>query len=299
MTIASTGIRLVAEITIQSRMSASGDANCHAATRLAMPRRRVSDIERRLPVGQSLPLAFTDFLAADPPASIEWNGLKHYSLKRSASREAVPFLRLSDGGLIAFWFHEKSVPIVHIGGHGELQVIACDFDHFLKAINTKSTGLGDLDEAEPSLRIPSVKGRPRRKELAALQREFDSWFERHSALQKPQKTTESEKLRKQVVAVAESMLRDGKSKVYDLDSEWWSMDYRITLQAENIKITYLDFGKWYSVPKKYKLIPLVTDLLAFVKRKNKKQYELSVASYGGVSIDKDTELLIVPPNSDA
>jgi hypothetical protein len=265
-----------------------------------MPRNPITAIEQHLPKGRTLPTQFEALLAADPPVSVEWNGFKHYSLKRSASKEAVPFLRLPDGGLVAFWFREPSTstPIIHIGGHGELEVIASDFEQFLKAINMKSTGLGDFDDADPPLRISTVKGRPRRKELASLQTKLNLWFECHTSLRKPTNTTASEALRRQVVAVAEAMLRDGKSKIYDLDSTWWSMSFQIAISTKGIRITYLDYGKWYNVPLKYKLVPLVNDLLLLVKHKNRKRYELSVASYGGVSIDRDQELLIVPPDCD-
>ncbi|MBW2457719.1 MAG: hypothetical protein JRI68_24660, partial [Deltaproteobacteria bacterium] len=112
-----------------------------------MPRKSISQVRRRMPAGYELPSRFDAFMDADPPVRIEWTSFKHYDLRQSASKEAVPFIRLPDGGLVAFWLYGSSMPIVHIGGHGELEVIAVDFEHFLKAINTKSTGLSDFDDA--------------------------------------------------------------------------------------------------------------------------------------------------------
>jgi len=43
---------------------------------------------------------------------------------------AVPFLRRSDGGLVAFWYRGEPPCIVYIGAHGELEVLAPDFDEF-------------------------------------------------------------------------------------------------------------------------------------------------------------------------
>ncbi len=92
-------------------------------------------VRRLLPNSYKLPTRFDDFLWAEPPFAVEWNDHDAFGLKRSATKEAVPFLRLSDGGLVAFWYYTNPPAIVHIGSHGELKVIARDFDDFLKRIN--------------------------------------------------------------------------------------------------------------------------------------------------------------------
>ncbi len=63
-------------------------------------------------------------------------------------KEAVPFLRLPDGAVVAFWYHSPSPAIVLIGGHGESKVIAQDFDNFLKGIG--ASALGCLSSMSPS-----------------------------------------------------------------------------------------------------------------------------------------------------
>jgi hypothetical protein len=105
-----------------------------------------SKIRQRIPEGYKLPERFDEFLQAEPPFDVEWNSLKPYDLQRSAEKEVVPFLHLPDGGLVAFWYHATSPAIVYISGHGELRVIARDFDNFLRGLNTRSTGLPDFAE---------------------------------------------------------------------------------------------------------------------------------------------------------
>src|SRR5579864_8788323 len=126
-------------------------------------------VRRQTPKDCKLPVRFDDFLRAKPPFAVEWNDLDAYCLKPTAMREAVPFLRLPDGGLVAFWYHSGSPAIVHIGAHGELKVIAHDFDDFLKGIGVRCSGLADFDEAWCGFCVPGVEGKPTREGLSALQ----------------------------------------------------------------------------------------------------------------------------------
>lgn len=254
-------------------------------------------VRRRIPKGCKLPARFDDFLRAKPPFAVEWNNLDAYCLKPTATKEAVPFLRLPDGGLVAFWYHAAPPAIVHIGGHGELKVIAHDFDDFLKGIGARCSGLPDFDEADHAFRVPGVKGKPTREGLPALQERFEAWFKKHTSLQEPLATPEAEALRQRVHRIAEEMIRDGRSKVYTLSSPWWSMSFQIERTDMDLSISYLDYGKWYPVPKKYNLVQEVIALLKLTKHKNRSHYELSACSAGIVSIDRDRELLLVPPES--
>jgi hypothetical protein len=259
---------------------------------------RINDaqVRWRIPKGCELPTRFDDFVRAEPPFAVEWNSLDSYCLKRSATKEAVPFLHLPDGGLVAFWYHAESPAIVHIGAHGELQVIAHNFDDFLKGIGAKCSGLPDFDEADDvAFRVPGVKGKPNKKGLPALQQKFEQWFKKHTSLLEPLETPDTEALRLRVHQISEQMLRDGCSKVYTLSSHWWSMDFQIERTDAGLAITYLDYGKWYPVAKKYLLEQEVTALLQLVKHKNRGRYELSTCCAGIVSIDRDRELLLLPP----
>jgi hypothetical protein len=256
-------------------------------------------IRRRVPKGRKLPGQFDDFLRAKLPFRVEWNDLDAYGLKPSATKEAVPFLRLPDGGLIALWYHAEEPAVVHIGGHGELKVIASDFGNFLKSICARCSGLPDIDEGEESFAVPGVRGRrPNGPELPALQAKFDKWFKQRTSLLEPLSSPGAESLRQHVHKIAKDMIRDGRSKVYTLSSPWWSMDFQIQRDGEDLSITYLDFGKWYPVASKYKLAEEVVALLKLVKNKNRHRYELSTCRAGIVSIDRDRELVLVPPETE-
>jgi hypothetical protein len=252
-------------------------------------------IRRHLPKGRSLPAGFDDFVRVVPAAAVQWNDLDAYSLKPSARREAVPFFRLPDGGLVALWYHGSSPAVVHIGGHGELQVLATDFDNFLKGLAARCSGLPDFDEGEESVRIPGIRGKPDVSGLPEFQRQFDEWFQQHTSLLTPDSTPEAEALRQRVFAIAERMLGDGLCRVYTQSSSWWSMRYRIEREQEELRITYLDYGEWYEVPAKYHLGEEVQSLLRLAKSKRLTRYELEVCSPGIVSVDNDRQLVLVPP----
>jgi hypothetical protein len=115
---------------------------------------KADEVRRHVPPGRNLPTRFDDFLQAEPPFRVEWNDLDAYSLKPSATTEAVPFLQLPDGALVALWYHAAVPAVVLIGAHGELKVVARDFDDFLKAVAARSSGLPDFDEAEGPFRVP-------------------------------------------------------------------------------------------------------------------------------------------------
>jgi hypothetical protein len=110
---------------------------------------------------------------------------------------------------------------------------------------------------------------------------------------------EAEALRQRVHRIAEGMIRDGRSKVSTLSSPWWSMDFKIERDGDDLSITYLDYGKWYPVPPKYKLAEEVVALLKFVKNKERREYELSACTAGIVSVGPNKELVLAPPEGDA
>jgi hypothetical protein len=256
---------------------------------------KADQIRRHIPKGHKLPARFNDFLRAEIPFCVEWNNFDSYGLKRSAVKEAVPFLRMPDGGLVALWYHADEPAVVHIGSHGELKVVASNFDNFLKGINARSSGMPDIDEGDINFFVSGVRGRPNEAGLAELQEKFDQWFKQHTSLQEPLGSPEAEALRQRVHSMAENMIRDGRSKVYTPSSPWWSMNFRIERNGENLSITYLDFGEWHPVPIKYNLANEVAELLKLVKNKKRRSYELSIGSAGTISIDRDRELLLVPP----
>jgi len=259
------------------------------------------DLRRRIPQGRELPARFGEFAKARTPFEVGWTDLKDYDLKLTAMREAVPFLRLPDGGLVVLWYHAKSPAIVHIGGHGERRVIAGHFDDFLRGINSKRSGLPDFDETDDVFGVPGVLGEPGREDLPALQEKFDDWCKKHSALREPLRRPDAEALRHRLHHIAMEMLRDGWSKVYSPSSPWWSMDYRIERTDTGLAISYLNYGEWLPIPPEYAaecgLDREVLTLLELVKHKSRSRYQLSICKPGIVSVDRDRELVLVPPES--
>ncbi len=251
-------------------------------------------VRRHIQQGRELPARFDDFVRAQPPFRLEWNDLGDYGLKPTATEEAVPFLRLPDGALVALWYDAASPVVVHIGAHGELEVIARDFDDFLRGINGKCSGIPDFDEGEENFSVPGVTGKPKKTGLSALQKRFKQWFKTHTSLVEPLEGPDAESLRRRVFRIAKQMIGDGHSKVHKLSSVWWDMDFKIERRRAGLSITYLDFGEWYAVPAKYALEEEVSALLTLIRNKDRFRYELSVCSPGIVSIDDDRELVLVP-----
>lgn len=256
----------------------------------------IERIRKKLPARAKLPASFTRLVGAQLPVDVKWTNLTQYELKSSASKESVPFLQLGDGGLVCFWFHEDTVPIIHIGAHGELEIVASDFDEFLRAINSRRTGLPDLDEADEPIHVAGIKKAPVRKKHAKLQAQLAKWFEAHSALQKPLKTDTSDTLRRRVFSIATAMIKDGRSKVYPAKHRYWSMTFRAERIGSRFKLSYLDYGEWYPVPASYGLESVMNKVLALVKHPKRNQFEIEATVDGLVSVDRDKELVLVPDN---
>lgn len=266
-------------------------------------RAKINAVLRHLPKGRKLPAKFETYLELEKRYRVQWNDLDAYGLKPTACGQAFPFLRLADGGLVALWYHAASPAVVHIGGHGELEVIAQSFADFLRGIKTRCTGLADFDEDEEAPpTIAGVTGMSKRDRVSALQLRLKEWYQAHTSLLKPLVSPDAEALRQQVCGIAEGMIRDGRSKVYkpavlapDASPSWWAMQFRLSRDGVKFEIEYLDYGEWYPVPKKYGLVPVVASLLALVQDKEREKYELAVISAGIVSIDRDRQLVLVPP----
>jgi hypothetical protein len=249
------------------------------------------EVRKHVPKGRSLPKKFDAFIEAGPPLPIEWDDLDSFGLKREALKDVLPFMRVGTGGMVTFWFHQADPAVVYFGDEGELDVVALNFDEFLKAAVAGKSGVYDFDDPDNPFQMPGVKGRPKRAGLVALQKKFDAWWKENTALLEGD--TSLENLRESVVALARQMIADGRSKVYTLRTGYWSMDFKIARTPRGLAIDYLDFGKYYRMPKRYGIVPLVQELLRHVKNKSKKEYELDVSDDGRVSIDRDRELVLM------
>lgn len=254
-----------------------------------------AEVRRRVPPGRELPARFDAFVRAEPPFRVEWNDLDSYSLKPSATTEAVPFLRLPDGALVALWYHAPAPAVVLIGGHGELKVLARDFDDILRALAARKSGVPDFDESDTPFVVPGTTGKPGTDDLPALQERFELWVAVHTALLPPLQSPATEALRERVYRIAEAMIHGGLSKVYTLASCWWSMNFRAERRGRELSVAYLDYGQWYPVPDEYEMSAAVAELLELVQDKGRDCYEFVVLCQGLVSVDHDRQLLLTPP----
>lgn len=261
------------------------------------PWHKPEQVWQRVPKGRALPTRFDAFVAADPPFTIEWNDLDAYSLKSSATTEAVSFLRLPDGASVALWYLEAKPAVVLIGGHGELRVVARSFDDFLCAVALQKSGIPDFDSEESApFVVPGTEGEPNTDGLEALQERFRQWFKDHTSLLPPLETPEAEALRRRVHAIAAAMTNDDRPKAFSAGGQtFWMIHYRAERTPGALSVSYLDRGVWYPVPTEYGLTTEVTALLELVKDKDRDRYEFTVMSQGLVSVDRARQLLLLPP----
>jgi hypothetical protein len=259
---------------------------------------RPEHVREHLPPGRKLPARFDAFVAARPPhCRIEWNDLDAYSLKPSADEEAVPFLRLPDGALAALWYCEPEPAVVLIGGHGELKVLAHTFDDFLKALALRQSGLPDLDTGErPAFVVPGTRGKPSTKGLPELQERFMQWFKEHASLLAPLRTPEAEALRRRIFSAAGRMSDDGRPKPFRSGTfTFWTTHFRAEGSGAGLALSYLDYGNWLPVPDEYGLAEPVAEMLELVLDRGRERYEFAVNCKGIVSVDRDRQLLLLPP----
>ncbi|MEK7948976.1 hypothetical protein [Luteolibacter soli] len=261
-------------------------------------------IRSHVPQGLALPSRFDDFVRAKPPVPIQWDNLYDYDLKRSALEQVVPFLRLSeDFGIVALWYHSEGPKaagpaVIHIAGYGRQEVLATDFDNFLKGINVQRSGVFAFDyEEEQVFRVPGVSGKPKRTGLPSLQKKFERWHKLHTSLLEPDLSPEGEELRRRIYQVAKRIVRDKQSKVY-YPSPPWGINFLVERAAGKLSIKYSDYlGSWYKLPTKYGLEAEAKALLKLALNKRRSRYEISVADHGTVSIDEGRQLLLESPGS--
>ena len=234
-----------------------------------------------------------------------------------AWRQLAGFGSGPDGSRLALWLYAgtdtATAPVVHLGSEGNrLMVLADNFRDFLVLFGI---GYGELGFDDLSKPPAEPKSAARLREwlaaefgihcpatgIALIQRaqtrhpDFAQWVQAAEERTVTRGEPEAEALRQRVHRIAEDMIRDGRSRVYTLSSPWWSMDFKIERAGDDLSITYLDFGEWYPVPPKYKLVKEAAALLKFVKNKERRRYELSTCIAGIVSVGPNRELVLVPP----
>ena len=293
---------------------------------------RADNIEAEFPPGIRMPAALCrlcDFLdRTDYPISgymrlrPEGEGLKAWFGDDSeAWRQLAGFGSGPDGSILALWLYAGTdtslAPVVHLGAEGDhLKVLADKFLDFLAlfGIGYGELGFDDLskppEEPESAARLREWLAaefgiRSPETGIALVQRaqarhpDFAKWVRDAEERTISRGEPEAEVLRQRVHSIAKDMIRDGRSKVYALSSPWWSINFKIERDGRDLLITYLDFGEWYPVPAKYKLVEEAAALLECVKNKERLHYELSACIAGIVSVGPNKELVLVPPEGDA
>jgi hypothetical protein len=220
---------------------------------------RLSTLARRLPRGFAPPAAFGAFVktaAQTDPArhgffNVMWSDPSDFGLRRECRDELIPFLRLGDGGLVAFWKPktgansetasnletEKTPPVVHMDSEGQNRVAAVSFDDFLARLALRKTGVPDIDEAAEPFPFPKKFPRPSSpvKIPPALRARFAAWCganaDKHAPASGAANAAALEKLRKKLHALALATLRDGFNTVYKVRDEWWTVNLRVTRKA--------------------------------------------------------------------
>lgn len=227
---------------------------------------------------------------------IAWSDPTDFDLQPEAKNELIPFLKLMDGGFVAFWLNsECSKPIVHMDSEGGYRVVAGSYDEFLNRIFQRNTGIGDIDESEEDLIVRELDvTHLELADLEALNQEFDKWYKKFTALQEPMWSSQTEEIREALHAKASRMINDGLSKVYTLESPWWSMYYRCVVKEGLCETSYLDYGAWYRVPNGYGMDDEMLKLLPFLKSKELETFEVEVACVGIVSVGRSHELVLMP-----
>lgn len=216
------------------------------------------------------------------------------NVDKAAKSELVPFLKLADGGGIAFWKDGEEQRIVHYDSEGGYEVLALDFRDFLARLVKPTEAFRERIELDVDLDVSELIVSTKPKPVpAALNRKLAAWIESHSLNGPVLKSADSEKVRKQLVAMAGRMLADGLSKVYEPRAPFWQMDVLVVKGKEHWTATYLDYGKWYELPAKYQLVELLPALLPLMKSR-KTRYAINIWKSGEVFVDKGNELVLKP-----
>ena len=269
-------------------------------------------ITRRMPGGFKLPAGFDAFVrtaaAADlrrsPWFLVTWTNPVELELKRDAGQELLPFLRLGDGGAVAFWLGARPhVAIVHFDSEGGKRLVAASFADFLRRLAKRRTGVEDLDDRDEGIQaivVPGFAGKGSAKPAVALgplKKAFTRWCAANSALEPPTRSADGERVRQVLVAATRKMLRDGRSRVHKARDAWWTFHFVVKSAKGRLDLTYLDYGEWYPVPASYGIGPIMADLVRLTKHPRQRRYEVTVISNGSVSVNRDRELVLEPPKA--
>lgn len=217
------------------------------------------------------------------------------NVNRGARESLLPFARLGDGGVVALWLQNGEQRVVHCDSEGQHAVVAVSFADFLARLARPRTALLDRLELDGPLDTARLAPATRPRRIpASLQRELARWLDSHSLSARPSASKDALKVARELRRVAARMLEDGLSKVYRPRDPHWSVELRLAREGTAWSASYLDFGKWYPVPRRYRLQELALDLVPLLKDPRKRRFELSISKDGNVYADRGNQLAIEP-----
>jgi hypothetical protein len=264
----------------------------------------INVIATKFPSNFKLPKSFYEFeqqlsnsiLSNEGFVYFENSKIENLYIDEESTKNLVPFLKIGDGGIIAFWLKEDNYfPIVYLGTEGQIEVCAESFEKFIVAIKIRKINIDDFSyDAEFIDNLKCEQTNYSDDLVKELSVEFKAYMKNHSTQLDPFVNSETEIMRLQIYKKVIRMLQNGLSKVYNENSTWWSMDFAIKITDGKINVEYLDYGKMYKLPSKYRLENDIEKLRKYFKHFEVKKFEIKVWCKGGISINNDTELLLVP-----
>lgn len=173
---------------------------------------KVAAIRRKLPRGLKLPAEFAALveLVTHPKEvgrdlmNVTWSDpCWLLNTGKAALKSFVPFLRLSDGGIAAFWVDGADLRVARCNSEGDYGVIARDFQDFVaRLVNPGAELLEQLELREPLDTRALARGQKPRPVPAAMNEAFSRWVESHSLDAKTTQTPAPEVIRKTLQAIA-------------------------------------------------------------------------------------------------
>ncbi|TWU40020.1 hypothetical protein Q31b_33460 [Novipirellula aureliae] len=259
----------------------------------------VRGIERRVPSGFRLPAAFKMFVDVCRQSQLGdsgWFAVKYTApsdlLGFDPENRFVPFLRLGDGGFVAFWFQTRNSPaIIHCDSEGNASVAGVNFADFLLRLTRRKTTVPDLDDREVD-KSPSFKRLPKRMApLANKRKELNAWLDANH----PEVTStddESEAIRQELhraltTDMAASIRKSEKLLRYELaedDDFHSSVDMIVHLTSRSYKVTTIG---GLPFPRPQRLRKVLDRLVAWLGHPLK-SCKISLWSDGRVWVDGNT-----------
>ncbi|TWU02887.1 hypothetical protein [Stieleria varia] len=212
----------------------------------------VRGIELKVAAKYRLPSSFKVFV--DVCRQSQLGELGWFAVKYTAPKDllgfdpadrVVPFLRLGDGGFVAFWFQTRNSPaIIHCESEGGTSIAGVNFADFLLRWTRRKSSIPDLDEREVD-ESSGFKRLPKRvAPLAQKRKELNAWLDSNQSEELPA-DDESEAIRQELHKVLaedmkESIRRSEKllGRKLAADDEFHSsVDMIVHLTSRSYKIT--------------------------------------------------------------